>query len=431
MRLYDTLTRALVELPPPPGPIGMYVCGPTVYQRIHIGNAVPVRRLRVARALARRSADTRYEARPQHHGHQRQDLRRGAGRRARARRRRRRSGTSRTRRRSGSAMPDVAADSPTETMPEISRDDRGAHRARARLRVGRRRLLPRRALRGLRALSRVSGSTRSRSRSRTRAKEDPRDFALWKATKEGEDTLWESPWGVGSPGLAHRVLRDGREAARAGVLDPRRRARSRLPAPRERARAVARASATRSPASGCTTGCCGSRARRWRSRSATSRRSRTCSSEWGRETALVFFLTGHWRKPIDFSDETMTAAARAGGDAPERVCAARRAPPATGTLREQRSTTTSTPRGARSPPRVGADRGPRRAAARGSSVFGLGVAAGDARTRRPRSSSSPTPASPRGRRGTSPRPTGCATRSRHAGWEVRDAGDGFELVPRS
>ena len=30
--------------------------------------------------------------------------------------------------------------------------------------------------------------------------------------------------------------------------------------------------------------------------------------EWGRETALVFFLTAHWRKPIDFSEETMAAA---------------------------------------------------------------------------------------------------------------------------
>ena len=28
-------------------------------------------------------------------------------------------------------------------------------------------------------------------------KEDPRDFALWKATKPGEDTSWESPWGAG------------------------------------------------------------------------------------------------------------------------------------------------------------------------------------------------------------------------------------------
>ena len=41
MRLFDTYTRGLFELPPPPGPIRMYFCGPTVYQRIHIGNARP------------------------------------------------------------------------------------------------------------------------------------------------------------------------------------------------------------------------------------------------------------------------------------------------------------------------------------------------------------------------------------------------------
>ncbi|HEY6112815.1 MAG TPA: hypothetical protein VIV37_01820, partial [Gaiellaceae bacterium] len=41
MRLYDTLTRSPVELPPP-GPIGIYWCGPTVYQRIHVGNAYAV-----------------------------------------------------------------------------------------------------------------------------------------------------------------------------------------------------------------------------------------------------------------------------------------------------------------------------------------------------------------------------------------------------
>jgi len=31
-------------------------------------------------------------------------------------------------------------------------------------------------------------------------KESPQDFALWKATKEGEDTSWPSPWGEGRPG---------------------------------------------------------------------------------------------------------------------------------------------------------------------------------------------------------------------------------------
>ena len=38
MRLHDTLTGTLVELPPPPEPIGMYVCGPTVYGAPHLGH---------------------------------------------------------------------------------------------------------------------------------------------------------------------------------------------------------------------------------------------------------------------------------------------------------------------------------------------------------------------------------------------------------
>src|SRR5215216_3181334 len=41
MRLYNTAGRALEDLPPPPGPIRMYFCGPTVYMRAHVGNAVP------------------------------------------------------------------------------------------------------------------------------------------------------------------------------------------------------------------------------------------------------------------------------------------------------------------------------------------------------------------------------------------------------
>ena len=40
MRLSDTLTKTKVKLPEQ-GPIRMYFCGPTVYQRAHIGNARP------------------------------------------------------------------------------------------------------------------------------------------------------------------------------------------------------------------------------------------------------------------------------------------------------------------------------------------------------------------------------------------------------
>ena len=31
-------------------------------------------------------------------------------------------------------------------------------------------------------------------------------------------------------------------------------------------------------------------------------------AEWGREAALLFLMTGHWRKPLEFSHEAMTAA---------------------------------------------------------------------------------------------------------------------------
>ena len=34
----------------------------------------------------------------------------------------------------------------------------------------------------------------------TDRKEDPLDFALWKAQKPGEDTAWDAPWGRGRPG---------------------------------------------------------------------------------------------------------------------------------------------------------------------------------------------------------------------------------------
>src|SRR6188472_3581089 len=58
MRLSDTLTRSKQELPDVPGPIRMYFCGPTVYDRAHIGNARPfVIGMWVRRWLAARGYD--------------------------------------------------------------------------------------------------------------------------------------------------------------------------------------------------------------------------------------------------------------------------------------------------------------------------------------------------------------------------------------
>ena len=43
MRIYNTETKTLEEFKPiTPGKVSMYVCGPTVYNLIHIGNARPM-----------------------------------------------------------------------------------------------------------------------------------------------------------------------------------------------------------------------------------------------------------------------------------------------------------------------------------------------------------------------------------------------------
>src|SRR5918999_5571003 len=42
LRLYDTRTREVRPFEPrDPGKVGVYACGPTVYSRIHVGNARP------------------------------------------------------------------------------------------------------------------------------------------------------------------------------------------------------------------------------------------------------------------------------------------------------------------------------------------------------------------------------------------------------
>ena len=43
MKLYNTMTRKKEDFVPlHEGRVGMYVCGPTVYDYIHVGNARPI-----------------------------------------------------------------------------------------------------------------------------------------------------------------------------------------------------------------------------------------------------------------------------------------------------------------------------------------------------------------------------------------------------
>jgi cysteinyl-tRNA synthetase len=139
-------------------------------------------------------------------------------------------------------------------------------------------------------------------------KEDPRDFALWKGHKEGEDTWWESPWGRGRPGwhiecsaMAEAYLGPVFEIHGGGID---------LVFPHHENEIAQSRSAGREFS------------RLWMHngmlRLAGEKMSKSVGNivslrealdEWGSETLLIYFLGGHWRKPLEYSDEVLEQAA--------------------------------------------------------------------------------------------------------------------------
>ncbi|HVD66418.1 MAG TPA: cysteine--tRNA ligase, partial [Gaiellaceae bacterium] len=138
-------------------------------------------------------------------------------------------------------------------------------------------------------------------------KEDPRDFALWKATKPHEDTEWESPWGPGRPGwhiecsaMAEKHLGPEFEI-HGGGLDLRfPHHENELAQSRGAGRPFARYWAHNGMLQ---------LAQEKMSKSVGNIVSlREVLDTYGREAVLIFFLGGHYRGPLDYSDEAMKAA---------------------------------------------------------------------------------------------------------------------------
>jgi cysteinyl-tRNA synthetase len=304
MRLYDTLTRGKQELPPAPGPIRMYTCGPTVYQRIHIGNARPfVISMWLRRWLAERGYDATlvenitdvndkiYDAAP--------------GRSAELAAQASQWYIEDTER-LGLGRPDQEPKA-TETIAEIIElieelvRDRFAYEAGGDVyfRVAR---FP--------EYGRLSGQRLDQledDEDRSPLKEDPRDFALWKATKEGEDTSWDSPWGRGRPGwhiecsaMAEKFL-GPRFEIHLGGLD--------LVFPHhENERAQSQAAGRDFAQLWMHNGMLEFVGEKMSKSVGNVASLHDVLERWGPETILVYFLSAHWSKPIDFSDETMEAA---------------------------------------------------------------------------------------------------------------------------
>jgi cysteinyl-tRNA synthetase len=304
MRLFDTYSKSLAELPPPPGPVRMYFCGPTVYARTHIGNARPfVVGMWLRSWLKERGYDVTLVHNITDVNDKIYDAAPGAS-----------AGLARQATEwyladtgdLGLGMPD-ALPKVTDHVPEIvgfirelvDTDHAYPVDGDVYFRVA-----------SFPDYGRLSGQRPDQVEEQepNPLKEDPRDFALWKANKEGEDTAWDSPWGRGRPGwhiecsvLAEELLGPSFEI-HGGGLD--------LVFPHHE-NELAQSRALGHPF-----------ARIWAHngmlRLAGEKMSKSVGNiatirealdEWGRETILVFFLTGHWRKPIDFSPETMAQAA--------------------------------------------------------------------------------------------------------------------------
>jgi cysteinyl-tRNA synthetase len=139
-------------------------------------------------------------------------------------------------------------------------------------------------------------------------KRAPLDFALWKATKPGEDTAWDSPWGPGRPGwhiecsaMAHAELGEDFDV-HGGGLD--------LIFPHhENERAQSEAAGERFARVWMHNGMLRLTGEKMSKSLGNIVSLRDALEKWGRETILLFFMTAQWRKPIDFSDELMSQAA--------------------------------------------------------------------------------------------------------------------------
>ena len=316
MRLYNTASRGLDELPQPgERSIGMYFCGPTVYQRIHVGNARPfVVSMWLRRWLMERGHDVTlvenitdvndkiYKAAPGASAKLAADAARGYIEDTEA---------------LGLGRPDHEPLA-TETIPEIialieelvGRDLAYEAGGDVYYRVAR---FPDYGRLSGRHDDEASMRNPSEEEEQSPLKEDPRDFALWKAQKEGEDTWWDSPWGRGRPGwhiecsaMAEKHLGPAFEI-HGGGLD--------LVFPHhENEIAQSRGAGREFARIWMHNGMLRFGGEKMSKSLANAVSLRDALDEWGRETLLVLFLGAHWRKPMDYTDETLAAAkARAEG----------------------------------------------------------------------------------------------------------------------
>ncbi|MBK5229675.1 MAG: cysteine--tRNA ligase [Thermoleophilia bacterium] len=201
IRIHNTLSGAVEPLTPRDhGKVGIYVCGPTVYSRIHIGNARPyVVFMLFKRFLEHEGFAVTFASNVTDINDKIYVAARAAGvpsdRLARELTAAYIDDTSRL----GLGRPD-AEPLATETVPQIvdliaALVERGhAYESGGDVYFS----VPSYDRYG--ELSNRDPDQMDQGEEDNSLKRDPRDFALWKTRKPDEDTAWPSPWGDGRPG---------------------------------------------------------------------------------------------------------------------------------------------------------------------------------------------------------------------------------------
>jgi cysteinyl-tRNA synthetase len=203
IRLYDTGTRELQTFEPRDRQrVGIYACGPTVYSRVHVGNARPfVVFSQLKRFLEHEGYGVTLVANITDINDKIYDAARAAGRESAALAREMTAHYIADTERLGLGRPDHEPLASEYVEPIIDLIGALVERGHAYPVEGdvyfRVRTLPEYG-----SLSRrdVDQMDQGEGVEGAHLKEDPLDFALWKAHKEGEDTWWDSPWGRGRPG---------------------------------------------------------------------------------------------------------------------------------------------------------------------------------------------------------------------------------------
>jgi cysteinyl-tRNA synthetase len=203
IRLYDTRERQVRPLEPrEDGKVGIYACGPTVYARVHVGNARPfVVFSQLKRFFQHEGYDVTFVANITDINDKIYDAARAANRDSAELAREMTAHYVADTGRLGLGRPDhepLASEYVGPIIALIGTLVDGGHAYAAGGDVYFRvRTLP-----DYGELSRrdVDQMDQGEGVEGADLKEDPLDFALWKAHKEGEDTSWDSPWGRGRPG---------------------------------------------------------------------------------------------------------------------------------------------------------------------------------------------------------------------------------------